>query len=103
MAREPGPPSSSATVLKLNAELAIESSGMRGARNSAAVLLRQVQPDVELTQLLRRHLRGRAPHQILGALVHRKQHDLSQVLPACEPHFDAGEGVSHAPMRLRAP
>src|SRR5205085_8737645 len=40
-------------------------------------LVRQAEPDVQLAQLLRADLGRGAHQQILGALVHREQHDLA--------------------------
>src|ERR1700693_3245560 len=52
-------------------------------RNAACrSLLRQVQPDVEFAQLLCGRRRGRPHEQILGALVHREERHLAQVLLA---------------------
>lgn len=39
--------------------------------------LRQIELDVELAQLFRSHRRRRAHEQILGALIHRKEHDFA--------------------------
>src|SRR5262249_21675624 len=55
----------------------------------STALLWQRQPDVQLAQLLGRDLRRRAHHQILGALVHRKEHDFAQILFPAEQHDDA--------------
>jgi hypothetical protein len=44
--------------------------------------LRQVQPDMQFPQLLRRYLRGRTHQEVLGLLVHREHHHLAQVLLA---------------------
>ncbi len=52
----------------------------------SASLLRQVQPVVQLAQLLLRPMRQRAHHQVLGPLVHRNKHDLTQLLLAREQH-----------------
>jgi hypothetical protein len=46
-------------------------------------------PDVQFAQLLRRDLRGRAHHQVFGALVHREQHHFAQVIFAAQQHDDA--------------
>ena len=58
--------------------------------------------DVELAQLLRRGLRRRAHHQILGALVHREQHDLAQILFPAQQHDDAVDAGRDAAVRRRA-
>ena len=56
----------------------------------------------KLAQLLRRGLRRRAHHQIFGALVHREQHDLAQVLFAAQQHDDAVDARRDAAVRRRA-
>ena len=61
---------------RMRAVVGDDDGGDRGS------FLRQVEPDVQLAQLLRRHLRRRAHEQVLGALVHREEHDLAQVLLA---------------------
>src|SRR5262245_16742202 len=63
--------------------------GNDGPAAPSTALLRQRQPDMQLAQLLGRDLRRRAHHQILGALVHRKEHDFAQILLPAEQHHDA--------------
>ncbi len=65
-------------------------------------LLRQIQPDMQLLELLGRRLRRRAHHQVLGALVHREQHHLAQVFLAGEQHDDAVDARRDAAVRRRA-
>jgi hypothetical protein len=48
--------------------------------------------DVQFAKLLGRDFRRRAHQQILGALVHREQHDLAQILLASWQHDDAVAG-----------
>ena len=55
-----------------------------------------------IPELLGRHFRRRAHHQILGALVHREQHHLAQILLAGEQHDDAVDAGRDAAMRRRA-
>src|SRR5215831_6427360 len=65
------------------AEIAAARRARRGNSRPAAqstALLRQIEPDMQLAQLLGRDLGRRAHHQILGALVHRKEYDFAQVL-----------------------
>src|SRR4051794_33608082 len=50
---------------------------------------RRDEPDVELAQLFRTDFARRVHHQILGALVHRKEHDLAKIGLAGEQHDDA--------------
>ena len=58
--------------------------------------------NVKLAQLLRRRRRRRAHQQVLGALVHREQRDLAQVLLARQQHHDAVDARRHAAVRRRA-
>ena len=46
--------------------------------------------------------RGRAHHQVFGALVHREEHDLAQILLARQQHDDAVDARRDAAMRRRA-
>ena len=62
----------------------------------------RAQPDVQLAKLLLRNLRRRAHQQILGALVHREQHHLAQVLLAAQQHDDAVDAGRDAAVRRRA-
>src|SRR4051812_37133278 len=64
--------------------------------------LRQVQPDVQLPQLLRRYRRGSAHEQVLRPLVHWEEHDLPQVLLVREQHDDAVDAWRDSAMRGRA-
>ncbi len=57
---------------------------------------------MQLAQLLRRDLRRRAHHQILGALIHREQHHLAQVLLAGKKHDDAVDAGRDAAVGRRA-
>ena len=57
---------------------------------------------MQLAQLLGGGFRGRAHHQVLGALVHREQHHLAQILLAAEQHHDAVDAGRDAAMRRRA-
>src|SRR5262249_31455777 len=72
------------------AEIAAARRARRGNSRPAAqstALLRQIEPDMQLAQLLGRDLGRRTHHQILGALVHRKEYDFAHVLfPAEQPH-----------------
>src|SRR5262249_23944415 len=56
---------------------------------------------MQLAQLLARHLRRRVHHQILGALVHWKEHDFAQVLFPAEQHHDAVDAGRDAVVRRR--
>src|SRR3984893_18716886 len=84
---------------------AIPPAGARGWNRTACVStlgFRRIEPDVQLAQLLRRHRRRRAHEQILGALVHRKKHDLAQIVLAREQHDDAVEAGRDPAVRRRA-
>src|SRR5262245_8935508 len=101
---------------KFNADFGSESSGLVAfaepaghrshatttSREPARSLLRQRQPDVQLAQLLGRDLRRRAHHQILGALIHRKEYDFAQVLFPAEQHHDAVDAGRDAAVGRRA-
>src|SRR5215813_13388157 len=80
---------------KFNADFGIESSAV-------ACLLRQGESDMQLAQLLGRDLGRRAHHQVLGALVHRKEYDFAQVLFAAEQHHDAVDAGRDAAVGRRA-
>src|SRR5436309_13148201 len=64
-----------------------------------SAFFRQIEPDVQLAQLLGRYFGGGAHHQVLGALIHWEQHHLTQVLLAGEQHHDAIDTGSNATMR----
>ena len=49
---------------------------------AAGLLVRQIEPDVKLAQLLCGHLGRRGHHQVFGPLVHREENHLAQVLLA---------------------
>src|SRR5665213_2595873 len=72
------------------------------ATSGTLSLLGQVEADVEFAKLLLRHCRRRAHHQILGALVHRKQRHLAQVLLPAEQHYDTVDPRCDATVRRRA-
>src|SRR3974390_1580810 len=81
---------------------ATRSSSSRCRRNDRTSLLRQIEPDVQLLELLGCHLRW-SPHQkVFGALVHREQHDLAQVLFTGQQHDNAVDAGSDAAVRRRA-
>src|SRR6516165_11857515 len=90
-------------VLKFNAYCVAESSETPEAREMrSAALVRQIEPDMQLTELSLRDFGWRAHHQILGALIHGEQHDLAQVLLAGQKHHDAVDSRCYAAMGRRA-
>src|SRR5262249_60687639 len=70
------------------AECATASSGLLATGARLARLVTQIEPDMELAQLPWRDFRWRAHHQVLGTLIHRKQHDFPQVLLPAQKHHD---------------
>src|SRR5262245_55989019 len=87
------------------AEIAAARRARRGNSRPAAqstALLRQIEPDMQLAQLLGRDLGRRTHHQILGALVHRKEYDFAQVLFPAEQHHDAVDAGRDAAVGRRA-
>src|SRR5580700_3046552 len=75
-------------------------SGLECAKNRSPKRLNEGPPqslgltlsnetDVEFAQLLGSDFRRRAHHQVLGALVHRKENDLAQIFFAAQEHDNA--------------
>ena len=64
-------------------------SGATSLPGSSPRCRRRDDADVELAQLALGDLARRVHHQILGALVHREEHDLADVGLAGEQHDDA--------------
>src|SRR5215213_8013633 len=64
----------------------LSSSALRAGCPWQLSSLRQVELYMQLAQLLRRDLGGRAEEEILGLLVHREQRHLAQVDRADEEH-----------------
>src|SRR5437868_12261139 len=73
---------------------------LRAARSRRP--LRQGQSDVQLAQLLGRHLGGGAHQQVVGLLVHGEQGHLAQVLGADQQHHHAVDAGRHAAVRRGA-
>src|SRR5262249_55807425 len=76
-----------------------KSSAFQELPRRRQTLFWQIQADVQFAQLLLRDLGGRAHQQILGALVHRDQDALAQVLLAAQKHHDAVDARRNAAVR----
>src|SRR6266545_7691103 len=74
----------------------------QGRSDAAGSLLRQIEPYMQLPELLRRDLGRRTHEEVFGLLVHGEQHDLAQVLLAGEQHDDAVDAGRDAAVRRRA-
>ena len=60
----------------------IRARGQFEGPTASQLFVGQIEPDMQLPQLALATPRTAPHHQVLGALVHREQHDLAQVLLA---------------------
>jgi Asp-tRNA(Asn)/Glu-tRNA(Gln) amidotransferase A subunit family amidase len=82
---------------------ALPSNGwFRPCNSRASWALRQIQPQMQLAELLGRGLGGRAHHEVLGTLVHREQRDFAQIGRATQQHHNAVDAGRHTAVRRRA-